>query len=89
MPVEQPPMTLQQYLILSVMAFRGEGVRLKVEDIARDVEIVKAWIEQWRDDPVMGRWCDLALSGHLYFGVVDGRVAFRPSGKGGESVPSE
>lgn len=78
---QREPLTLQQYLILSVMSFRGEGVPYQMDDLTRDVGIAKAWVDQWDGDPVNDYWRALVLSGHLFLGVVEGKIAFRPSGK--------
>jgi hypothetical protein len=75
-------MTWQQYLILSVMAFRGEGVPYATDDLARDVGIVKAWMRDadQRPEP-RSDWAEDIKRGYLLVGVVDGRVCFRPSDK--------
>lgn len=82
MPEPREPMSLQQYLILSLMSFRGVGVRVAVTEITEELKVAGPYIDAGRNDRGMqGFLTQLVLGGYLFIGVIDGHVVFKPSGK--------
>ena len=67
----------RQYLTLSVMAYRGEGVPYNVQDLHRDVQIAAQWLHDAADNPRRSGVAQEVLDGNLFIGVVDGQVFFR------------
>lgn len=74
-------LTFRQWLILSLMAFKGEGVEYPVDQLTQDLAVASDWLSDAQSDRNLGMWTTAVLEGYLYLGVVDGKIAFRPSGK--------
>jgi hypothetical protein len=74
------PLTLGQYVLLSIMAFRGPGARYPSDELIRDRRLVLGWMSD-QTDPEDGPSHELSavLSGSRYVGVEHGRVVTRPS----------
>ena len=79
--------SLRQYILLSLMAYRGEGVPYGVSELAEHAGIVGMWIAetmlQWDSSVSRERVSQLEamLDGRLFVGVENGRIRFKPSGK--------
>jgi hypothetical protein len=74
------PVTMGQYLLLSIMAFRGERSHYRSDEMIRDRRLVLDWASA-NVDPETGPSDELeeVLGGIRFVGVVDGVVQTRPA----------
>jgi hypothetical protein len=72
------PVTLGQYVLLSMLAFRGRGVPYRSDELTTDRRLVLGWMSA-NVDPEEGASVALTevLAGTRFVGVVDGQVRTR------------
>ena len=70
-------LTLSQYVMLSVMAFRGAGVPYPFDDLQQDVGIAIQWLQEAERNERRQGVRQEVLKGNLFIGVTDGKVFFR------------